>query len=356
MKFALILFTLCLSLCAQALELEYLNQVTLPHKMGFKKSILGGLSGLVYDSSSRLLYAISDDRGNINEPRIYQFQITARLKEFKVEPQTVIFLSMNQGPLSHQSTHSRAQLFSKVLDLEGISLTPWGDFLIANEGDANHKPRVNPQLLDVKADGTILREFEVPPDFLPEPTGEQKKGVRNNTAFEGLAANPNGKEWMLATEGPLKQDPDSFVRFIQYGMPEAWVLKPQKEFHYPFLDPQEEPKGAAFLQKGISEAHYLDETHLLVLERSVQLSGEGLKLTGRIYETDLKSVDKNQMLSKKLVLDLESLSGKIGKIDNFEGMTLGPVLSDGRRSLILVSDDNFMRNQRTQFLLFAIKE
>jgi hypothetical protein len=47
---------------------------------------------------------------------------------------------------------------------------------------------------------------------------------------------------------------------------------------------------------------------------------------------------------------------KIGKIDNFEGMTLGPKLSDGRRTLILVSDDNFVREQKTQFLLFAIKE
>jgi hypothetical protein len=43
-----------------------------------------------------------------------------------------------------------------------------------------------------------------------------------------------------------------------------------------------------------------------------------------------------------------------GPLDNVEGMTLGPTLPDGRRSLILVSDHNFAGSQFTQFLLFAL--
>ena len=35
-------------------------------------------------------------------------------------------------------------------------------------------------------------------------------------------------------------------------------------------------------------------------------------------------------------------------------MTFGPRLPDGRRSVVLVSDDNFAAGQFTQFLLFAI--
>ena len=37
-----------------------------------------------------------------------------------------------------------------------------------------------------------------------------------------------------------------------------------------------------------------------------------------------------------------------------EGMTIGPRLPDGRRSLVLVSDNNFAASQFTQFLLFAL--
>jgi hypothetical protein len=35
-------------------------------------------------------------------------------------------------------------------------------------------------------------------------------------------------------------------------------------------------------------------------------------------------------------------------------MTFGPDLPDGRRSLIMVSDNNFVASQFTQFLLFAV--
>ena len=42
-------------------------------------------------------------------------------------------------------------------------------------------------------------------------------------------------------------------------------------------------------------------------------------------------------------------------LDNVEGLTFGPRLRDGRRSLVLVSDNNFAATQFTQFLLFAIK-
>jgi hypothetical protein len=35
-------------------------------------------------------------------------------------------------------------------------------------------------------------------------------------------------------------------------------------------------------------------------------------------------------------------------------MTFGPRLADGRRSLLIVSDNNFTPGQVSQFLLFAV--
>jgi hypothetical protein len=43
------------------------------------------------------------------------------------------------------------------------------------------------------------------------------------------------------------------------------------------------------------------------------------------------------------------------KVDNIEGITLGPKLPDGRQSVVLVSDNNFSPSQVTQFLLFAMR-
>ena len=56
-------------------------------------------------------------------------------------------------------------------------------------------------------------------------------------------------------------------------------------------------------------------------------------------------------MKKTLLLDLRTLGIPL---DNIEGMTLGPQLPDGRRSLVLVSDNNFAASQFTQFLLFAL--
>ena len=55
---------------------------------------------------------------------------------------------------------------------------------------------------------------------------------------------------------------------------------------------------------------------------------------------------------KQLLLDLATLDLPL---DNYEGMALGPRLADGRRTLLLVNDDNFSSHQiGTQFILLAL--
>ena len=42
-------------------------------------------------------------------------------------------------------------------------------------------------------------------------------------------------------------------------------------------------------------------------------------------------------------------------IDNIEGVTFGPTLPNGNKTLIFVSDNNFLPIEKTQFLLFEIE-
>ncbi len=56
---------------------------------------------------------------------------------------------------------------------------------------------------------------------------------------------------------------------------------------------------------------------------------------------------------KTLLMDLETLGVPL---DNLEGMSWGPRLPTGQRTLIVVSDDNFSRRQATQFLAFAVTD
>jgi hypothetical protein len=57
-------------------------------------------------------------------------------------------------------------------------------------------------------------------------------------------------------------------------------------------------------------------------------------------------------VKKQLLLDLSTLKhddGSVLALDNIEGLTFGPMV-DGKRTLILVSDNNFGPNQFTQFV------
>ena len=57
-------------------------------------------------------------------------------------------------------------------------------------------------------------------------------------------------------------------------------------------------------------------------------------------------------MTKTEVLDLNTLGLTL---DNLEGMTFGPRLADGRRSLLIASDNNFTSGQVSQFLLVAVR-
>jgi len=105
----------------------------------------------------------------------------------------------------------------------------------------------------------------------------------------------------------------------------------------------------------------LSPTRLLAMERSFS-TGVGNDV--RIYLVDTAGATDTlglpalpqdlsgvQVAQKTLVLDLDVLGVTL---DNLEGLTFGPVLPDGRQSLLIVSDNNFSPTQVTQFLAFTV--
>jgi hypothetical protein len=58
-------------------------------------------------------------------------------------------------------------------------------------------------------------------------------------------------------------------------------------------------------------------------------------------------------MTKSLVADLSTMP-QVQNLDNVEGITLGPKLPDGRQVVVLVTDDNFSAEQMTQFYAFAL--
>lgn len=347
----LVFVFLFISSAAFSLQLEFLAETELPKKPKFEKTTVGGLSGIYYNSKTGKTVAVSDDRGKINEPRFYDLNLELKPKKFSVEVKAVHFV---------KDTNKKTPF--KVMDMEGITFLTEDLWLVSAEGDNNHKPRIPPALFVVKSDGSWVQNFDLPDKCIPESTGLQKKGINNNRGPEGLSVSPSGKKFLVGIESPLVQEAGAgrLARLLEYSIFSTQQVKLWNEYLYPVGDNVDKP--GLPLDNGISEVLYLDETRVLVLERGVRLSDKNIVLDSKIFLVDLKTADKEKPLKKTLVLDLDQLKSKLknqggqnGSLENYEGMTWGPLL-DGKKTLILVSDDNFMRKQRTHFLAFQLKE
>jgi hypothetical protein len=166
---------------------------------------------------------------------------------------------------------------------------------------------------------------------------------------------PNGRFAYVATENALVQDGPpatrsggSPARILRYHQPTGRL---DRQWTYE-TDPVAEPPVPAtqFSVNGVVELLPLDNAHLIAMERSFSVGAPGTGNTIRLY--DVKLDGRGGTARKTLLLDLDDLGIPL---DNVEGMTFGPRLPGGRRSVVLVSDDNFAASQFTQFLLFALE-
>ncbi len=325
----------------------------------FKNTEIGGLSGLTYDHEKNKVLAISDDRSVVNDARYYEFDLKLDEKSFKVTPSDVIILKAKDG-----------KPFKKMsVDFEGITLYN-GELLISSEGWINHEPPINPEIIQFTRAGAYKANLEIPEKFLSNNT-ESRTGARDNLVFEGLTTTPDGKTVWVGTEGALIQDDKtstptntSTLRLIQYK-----ELKPVKEVAY-ILEkvPSVKVAGLVVGETGLSDMLAIDENNFYTIERSylplakkniirifknsIQEKTSDISLLPSIKDKAIKMVDK------ELIADLEDFKGVMSPnfqtLDNIEGICFGPLLANGHQSIILVSDNNFIKKQRTQFLAFEI--
>jgi hypothetical protein len=337
------------------IELEFLGQQVMPTRTEFAGTEVGGLSSLAYDAFRDVFYAISDDQGQIDPVRFYTLRLDLSDGVFDAGDVHVIgvttLLDATGQPFAPES-----------LDPEGIALTSDDQLVISSEGIASRQ--IAPFVRLFGLDGRQRGELPVPDEFLPTPSS----GVRQNLGFESVAV--NGHNLFVGTEGALVQDgPPATVdagspaRILRYRLNKGDV---ERQILY-VTDPIAEPPvpATSFAVNGLVELLPLNNQYVLSMERSFSLGAPGTGNTIRIYLVKLAGADdindldslapelaKIRPARKTLVLDLDELGIPL---DNVEGMAFGPELADGRRTLLLASDNNFSPTAFTQFLVFALE-
>ncbi|MEW6514332.1 MAG: esterase-like activity of phytase family protein [Pseudomonadota bacterium] len=341
---------------ATAWSLRYLGQQIVPTGYVFADTTVGGLSGLDYDPLRRHYYAIPDDRSEHQTARFYTLALDLDAFNTRADPGHAGVTFTGVFMLRDRAGKPYAR---KQVDPESLRLAPGGDRLIwASEGAADSG--IPPFVGEMSLQGDHLRIFSLPSRYQPG----KGSGVRDNRAFESLAVVAETGRVYTAVENALIQDgpvadasQGSACRVLAYDLRTGQSVA---EYAY-VTDPVVQPPALPlmFHTNGLVELLALDAKSFIAVERSyTPMAGNNIRfyLASLAEATEVSALPSLAMgnfrpMTKTLLLDLSSLGISL---DNIEGASWGPVLPNGHRSLVLVSDNNFNPAQFTQFLAFEL--
>jgi hypothetical protein len=346
-------------------SLKYIGQYEIPFNQQFKGTTIGGLSGIDYDAKNDLYYIICDDRSDINPSRFYTAKITVTPSGINnVTFQNVVTLHGKNGLPFTASRVDRQH----AADPEGIRYNPRTRQLAwTSEGERYLKKDTvlqPPSINIIGEDGKYLDTFPLPWQI---KVHEYNLGLRQNGVFEGLSFANNYKTLFVNIEEPLYEDgpragledADAWIRILKF---KTKGHKPVAQYAYRLGTVAHPPKIAGeFIINGVPDILSIGKDRLLVIERSFSTGIQ--PCTIKVFLTDLKeATDISGITSlteqsfrhpavKKLLINMDDIGIYI---DNIEGVTFGPDLPNGHKTLVFVSDNNFAKEQKTQFLLFEV--
>ena len=326
---------------------------------------VGELSGIDYDRRTGRWYLLSDDSEE-GPARLFTARLDLDRSHLAVRFTGATLVRRSDGtPFPPFATND-----PEVADPESVRLDPGSRTLYwSSEGkrevptDGTPPALVDPWVRQMTTSGRHLRQLQQPRNLRMSAT---EQGPRRNAVFEGLTLTTDGRQLVTSTEGPRYEDGPLPTTTSGAVNRLTWYDKrtgrPGQQLAYP-LDPipATPVPPTAGADNGISELLAIDRHRYLVLERAF-VSGVGNSI--RLYEIDVRGatdVRDDRSLSeghyrpvgKRLVLDFATLG--LDHVDNVEGMSWGPRLRGGERTLVFVSDDNFNPSQVTQLIAVAIR-
>ena len=319
--------------------------------------------------ASDLYYLISDDRSAFSPTRFYTARLTIDAHAFAdVALQSVVTL-LRPGATPYPPFGSGGAADAEAVRFDRVTRSLWwtseGERKVGRAGGEGRL--TDPFIRQASLDGRYLAEVPLDPMFR---MSADRRGPRNNRAFEGATLSADARSLWVAMEGPLFQDgpmPTStngaWLRFSRYDRTPRGRFGPlAMQFAYP-VDPIPAAHALTLAHaiNSVTDILAFDADRFLVLERAFAL-GTGWRI--RLFEADARDASDVATIPslaerthgfvpmrKRLVLDYGTLGIGIG---NLEGLCFGPTLANGHRTLVLVSDDNFNPGQATQFLAFEI--
>ncbi|MBK7539928.1 MAG: esterase-like activity of phytase family protein [Myxococcales bacterium] len=352
--------------------LRLIGQQVLPRRMDFQGTVVGGLSGGDYDAASGQYVFLSDDRTTTdspNPPRMYTATLTFDAQSFSAGDHHLHRdaqaarrpgVSQGAGPGGRRSGVRAHQPAQRQLRLGQRGRSR------ADRGAAADHRSVHPR-------GVPGRQppAQHPVAVCVQDEHREQGAARQRRVSRSLTFPADGSKLAVLAEGPLQEDGPAPT--VDAGATARLTVithatGAMAQYAYPIERVQAAPVPAgSFTVNGPSELLALTATRFLVLERSFSVGVVGNQV--RLYEIDLTgasnvlnvpalSGEPFTPVSKRLILDFETLKDTLGGIANLECLTFGPKLANGHDSLVVVADDNFptadSATDRNQFLVFEV--
>lgn len=335
--------------------------------MQFKSTIVGGLSGIDYDKSRDVYYMICDDPSARNPARYY----TAKVLIGKNGIDSVVFTNVTfllnaDGKIfpdiRQELTHSA--------DVEAMRYDPVKDELAwSSEGQRVYRDSQfylqDPSIVIMDRKGAFKDSFLLPANMHIQA---EEKGPRHNSVFEGMDFANNYSDLYISVEEALYEDAlkagtgdsTSWVRFLKF---QRSTKKQVAQYAYEIgAVPYPANPPGAFKVNGVADILYLGNEKFIVIERAYSsgriptdiriflADAAGAEDISKIYSLKIQPAKKP--IKKKLLLDMNAALSQ--DVFNVEGVTFGPLLPNGHRSLLFVTDNNFNEREKTQFFLFEV--
>jgi len=338
---------------------------------------LGGFSAIDYSGIGNL-YAFLSDRGPDDGAVSYPCRI--QLAEIVIDPgaaepvqfqlkATVPLVDSERRPFTGRSSFLLAAgRFAHRLDPEGLRFGADQTMYISDE--------YGPEILQFDRQGREIRRLPLPPWLkVKHPSGDRQEenaknetGRASNRGMECLAISVDGGSLIGLMQGPLIQDGKKSSDNTKVTGTHCRLLKidlatgQTTEFVYE-LDSE---------KNGNSEILAMPDGRYLVLERDSaagkdakyrRLIAINLQGATNVYgRASLKAggVDGHvQPVAKTVYLDLLdpvwNLAGE-SMPEKIEGITFGPALKDGRRTLLVSTDNDFESSSASRIWVFAVSE
>lgn len=347
---------------------------------GTPQNLMGGWgSGLAYTGRGFDYMAVPDrgpaDGASTYLDRFYRLRIDLDPVAHTVTPTLLATQLLKKGPAypgqiftgnagAFDAANSPASL---RFDPEAVRVGRTGNLFISDE--------YGPFVYEFDPFGNRLRSLPVPEKFLITPPGAPSadpavellnpSGRQPNRGMEGLAINPEGTKIYGLMQNALLQDNALNSSLKRVGLNNRLLeidlhSGATREFVY-----QLEDKG-----NGVNEILAINDHEFLVLERDGKAgTAAGFKkifkidVAGATDVSGIASLPKSTLpsgvtpVTKSLFLDLlDPAYGLAGPDfpEKVEGLAFGPYLPDGRLSLLVSCDNDFLPDNPSVIFAFAI--